>query len=251
MTKADNLSFLEQIRTVRHFSPEPVAPAMIEQALRAGQRAPTASNAQLYSVIQVDDPDLRTQIADAMVTQDFVRRAPLWLLICVDWSRQDAVAHSLGLRTTLNRAARRFTGIVDASIFAHHLSLALIAQGLGVCLIASPWTALRKVADAVSIPQRTAMPLHLLIAGHPAEPPRSIPRYPLEMIVSRNCYRAPVPEDVARYLEAGDRLLRSQGYFDGADTGVKSWPELYRVRYGAVARRRTWTPLRRDLAHFL
>ena len=84
------------MRTVRHFAPEPV-PGVIDRAIRAGQRAPSASNNQLYSVIQVDDPALRARIADAMVTQDFVRAAPTWLMVCVDWSRQDAVGRALGL----------------------------------------------------------------------------------------------------------------------------------------------------------
>ena len=71
------------------------------------------------------------------------------------------------------------------------------------------------------------------------------------MIVSSDRFQAPDPAAVARYLDEGDRLLRGQGYFDAADTGVRSWYELYRVRYSEVARRRTWTPLRRDLARFL
>ncbi len=245
------LDFLGAVRTVRHFAPEPVPQAVIDRAIAAGQRAPSASNNQLYSVIQIDDPALRTCIADAMVTQDFVRAAPTWLMVCVDWSRQDAVGRTLGLRTKLNREARRFTGIVDASIFAHHLGLALMAQGIGSCLIASPWTALRKLARLLAIPERSAMPLHLLIAGFPAEQPAARPRYPAAMIVSQDRFRAPDPAEVARYLDEGDRLLRGQGYFASADTGVHSWHELYRVRYSGVARRRTWTPLRRDLARFL
>jgi FMN reductase (NADPH) len=245
------LSFLDGVRTTRSFERREVQDELVRRAVASGQRAPSTSNHQPYFVIDVRDGGLRRRVANAMVTQRFVHDAPVWLMICIDWSRQEEIARHLGIRRKLSREARRFVGLADASIFAHHVALALQARGLGVCFIASPWTALAAVAKLLHIPRRSAMPLHLLVAGYPAEQPPPRPRYPLDQILSTDRFARPRLARVRKYLDDGDAQLRRERYFERADTGVTSWHELYRVRYGEVARRRTWAPLRRDLGRFL
>lgn len=248
----DLASALAASSSVRRFTDEPVPDEVVERAVAVAQRAPSASNHQPYSVAFVRDPRLRTDLEDAMDVQEFVRAAPVFLLVYVDWSRQDAMAEQLLGSTAMNRTSRLMVGTIDASVFAHHLALALTAAGLGVCWVASPLLALQDVARLLALPPRSCMPLHVLVAGHPDEsaPPR--PRYPLDMVLHRDA--RPGAPDVGRtmdYLRRGDEELRAVDYFRVTGDPIGSWPEHYAIKYGRRAAERTWEPLAAALPGFL
>ncbi|MCE2502896.1 MAG: nitroreductase family protein [Chlorobi bacterium] len=52
-------------RTVRHFSSDPVDPAVIREVLRAANSAPSGANKQPWSFVVVTDPDLKREIRKA------------------------------------------------------------------------------------------------------------------------------------------------------------------------------------------
>jgi iodotyrosine deiodinase len=52
-------------RSVRQFSPEPVVPELIENALRAAGTAPSGANRQPWTFVVVSDPELKQRIRTA------------------------------------------------------------------------------------------------------------------------------------------------------------------------------------------
>jgi nitroreductase len=52
-------------RSVRHFSPEPVSPELIENALRTAGSAPSGANQQPWTFVVVSDPELKARIRAA------------------------------------------------------------------------------------------------------------------------------------------------------------------------------------------
>jgi nitroreductase len=65
---ARSREFLERVserRSVRQFSPEPVAPELIENALRAAGTAPSGANQQPWTFVVVSDPELKQRIRAA------------------------------------------------------------------------------------------------------------------------------------------------------------------------------------------
>lgn len=238
--------------SVRRFTTDPVPDAVVEQAVAVAQRAPSASGHQPYSVSYVTDPDLRGELESAMAVQAFVHDAPVFLLVYVDWSRQDVIADALVGPSSMNRMSRLMVGTIDASIFAHHLALALRAAGLGVCMVANPLLAMDEVARILGLPAASCMPLHVLVAGHPAEvvPPR--PRYPRDMVLHRDARPGPPDvEETLAYLRRGDEELQAVRYFEVTGDPITSWPEHYAIKYGPRAAERTWEPLAGALPGFL
>lgn len=56
------LARVSERRSVRQFSPEPVAPELIENALRAAGTAPSGANRQPWTFVVVSDPELKQRI---------------------------------------------------------------------------------------------------------------------------------------------------------------------------------------------
>jgi nitroreductase len=246
------LSLLAASRSIRRYADRPVPDELVLDAVATAQRAPSASGHQPYSVSWVRDPGLRAELEDAMTVQEYVRAAPLFLLIYVDWSRQDRIAEQLLGGTSMNRTSRQVVGMIDATVFTHHLELALAAQGLGTCLAANPLLAMADVARILGLPRHSCLPLHVLVAGYPGEAPPPRPRYPLDMVLHTDRRPAePSPADVAAYLAEGDATLRAEDYFVVTGDPVASWYDHYRIKYGAHALRRTWQPLDAELPRFL
>jgi iodotyrosine deiodinase len=76
---AEFLARIAARRTVRHFSPEPVPLAVIENAVRAAALAPSGANRQPWRFVVVSDPDLKRRIrvaAEAEEKESYERRMP-------------------------------------------------------------------------------------------------------------------------------------------------------------------------------
>jgi iodotyrosine deiodinase len=59
------LELMQTRRSVRHFSPEPVAWELIENALRTAGTAPSGANQQPWSFVVVGDPAVKAEIREA------------------------------------------------------------------------------------------------------------------------------------------------------------------------------------------
>ena len=73
------LSRIASRRTVRDFSPEPVAFALVENAIRAAALAPSGANRQPWRFVVVSDPEIKRQIraaAEAEEKDSYERRMP-------------------------------------------------------------------------------------------------------------------------------------------------------------------------------
>jgi nitroreductase len=76
---AELVARLAARRTVRHFSPEPVPFAVVENAVRAAALAPSGANRQPWRFVVVSDPGLKTRIraaAEAEEKESYERRMP-------------------------------------------------------------------------------------------------------------------------------------------------------------------------------
>ena len=70
--------------SLRRFSDRKLTEEETNAILDAAMRAPTASNMMYYSIINLTDPELRSQIQVLCNNQPYVTKAPLALLFCAD-----------------------------------------------------------------------------------------------------------------------------------------------------------------------
>ena len=87
---------LDQRRSVRDFSPEPVPLSLVEECVRVAGTAPSGANIQPWSFVVVSDPDIKHQIrvaAEKEERENYDRRFPKeWLEalapLGTDWHKE-------------------------------------------------------------------------------------------------------------------------------------------------------------------
>ncbi|MEO8218868.1 MAG: nitroreductase family protein [Acidobacteriota bacterium] len=92
-------AFLEELtrrRSIRQFSPDPVADALLSLALQSAASAPSGANMQPWTFVVVKDPDLKRRIREGAETEEKAnysgRMPPEWLEalapLQTDWKKE-------------------------------------------------------------------------------------------------------------------------------------------------------------------
>ncbi len=179
------LPLIRARRSIRRFTPQPVAPEAIARLAEAALRAPSSRGLNPWEFVFVEDAARLQRLAQAKPHgASFLAKAPLGVAVCADPQRCDV-------------------WVEDCAIAVTYIQLAAQAEGLGSC-----WIQIRRRQHAGGAPAadhvRTVLELpgHLeveaLIAiGHPAEhlpphPPERLPRNRLH----RDVYGTPLTVDL-------------------------------------------------------
>ncbi len=176
------LALAQGRRSVRRYTPEPVARAALDRILEAGRIAPSGNNSQPWHFIVARDAGVRQRLAEVSGKQLWMLEAPVIVAVVADLTaklragqeerliRADDPEHM----TALAKCVR------DATIAADHMVLAAADEGLGSC-----WVALfeqPEIRAALGVPEHCYV-VTLITIGHPAEEPAAKPRRLLEEIV--------------------------------------------------------------------
>lgn len=177
------LACIEARSTARAFSDEPVTDQERHAILHAASRAPSAGAMMFYSMISIDDPDLRKRVCAVCDEQPFMYKAPFWLLFAVDNRKWLDLYQHVGCYDDASLAqfpdhARHKPGLgelllgcEDAMCAAQTAVIAAESLGIGSCYIGDVLEHGEELADALDLPPAT-LPLALLVFGHkrPAKP---------------------------------------------------------------------------------
>ena len=179
-------SFLDMVRTresVRSYKPDAVPEESVQRCLEAARLAPSASNAQPWKFIVVDDPDLKNRIADAahdriLSMNHFTKQAPVLVVVV----REKANLESGAGQILKDKAYP----LIDIGIAVEHFCLQAVEEGLGTCILG--WFKEKKVKGLLHIP-RTLRAELIITLGYPvSEKMREKKRKTLDQISSLNRY---------------------------------------------------------------
>jgi nitroreductase len=160
------MDFADLIRTrqsVRSYADTPVEAEKLAQLVEAVRLAPSASNAQPWKVIIVDEPGVRREVAEATFSQTisfnkFAPQAPVIAVLTIERTR---TITQIG-----GWLKEREFPLIDIGIAAEHLCLQAADLGLGTCMIG--WFNERKIRSLLGIPRSVRIGL-LVTIGYPAE----------------------------------------------------------------------------------
>jgi nitroreductase len=197
-------------RSVRKYSDKPVSEEVAKGLVSAAQSAATSSNLQLWSVISVQVPETRDQIANIADNYDHIRKAGWFFCFIADHYRLKQAAAKVGENAEGLPYTEFFTmAVIDAALAAERMVCAAESIGLGICYIG----ALRNDAPAIKtildLPEETFAAFGLCI-GWPEEPLTAEikPRLTQEAIWHREKYRRDV--DVTEYDQRMHAFYESQ-----------------------------------------
>ncbi|MCL2435930.1 MAG: nitroreductase family protein [Lentimicrobiaceae bacterium] len=164
----------------RQYDTRPVEAEKIMLCIEAARMAPSACNAQPWKFIVVDEPELKTQLANAIASMGmnkFAFDAPAIVAIVLE---KPNVMSKIG--SVLK--GKEYT-LMDIGIAATHFCLQATELGLGTCIIG--WFDEKKVRKLLQIPNKKRIPL-LLTVGYSTDELRKKQRKELNVVHSSNKY---------------------------------------------------------------
>jgi nitroreductase len=171
-------------QSVRSYTGRPVEPEKIAMLIESVRLAPSASNAQPWKLIIVDDPPLREAVAKATFTHliSFNRFAPQAPVIAVITVEKTKTITQIG-----GWMKKREYPLIDLGIAAEHLCLQAADLGLGTCMIG--WFDEKTIKLLLQIPREIRVGLLITIGYPPDEYPlRPKSRHTVEGMSSFNRY---------------------------------------------------------------
>ena len=171
----DLFEAINERRSIRKFQPRPLSDECIKRIFSAIRKAPSASNAQPYKFIVVNDEDLKLKVASACHDGRWIAEAPVVVVACgiVD----DAYPTLGGFMSSYP---------VDVGVALGYFTLAAVNEGLGCTII--PSFKEEKVKEVLNIPQDVRV-LAIIPIGYPAEKPDPSPKKHVSDLVEYNKYR--------------------------------------------------------------
>ena len=181
------MTFLDLVRkkkSTRRYSSKPVSRNTIDRCLDAARLSPSACNAQPWSFVVVDDPNLKNALAEKAFSgiysiNSFAKAAPVLIVVITE---RTSYAASLG---------GAFRGVqyslIDIGIACEHFVLQAEDLGLGTCWIG--WFNERGVKSTLGIPQHKKIDMLIALGYYDREklgPEHD--REPMDKIASFNSY---------------------------------------------------------------
>lgn len=186
----NTLELLNQHRSQRDFTTQPVSTETVSQLITTAQHASSSIFLQAYSFISITDPALRQQIA-AITTMPFVQQNGHLLIVIADQHRNATLARQQGLTPELLGGADRFLASVeDATLASQNLITAAESLGLGAVVLGSVLNDAAKLIELLHLPKLT-MPVFGLLVGYPNGQNELKPRLPEAAVHFTNGYQEP------------------------------------------------------------
>lgn len=222
------LDVINNRRSVRKYSERSISIAKKDQVLQAVLRAPTAGNMMLYSIIEIEDQDLKNKISITCDNQPFIAKAPWVLLFVADYQRWWDYYHccqvkkyceekELAYRTP--QEGDMLLAVCDALIAAQTAVLAAESLGIGSCYIGDILENYEIHRELLSLPDYV-LPITLLCFGYPNKSDKSLrktSRFEREFIHFKNQYNRLGDEDLSRMFQPLEDLNTRGGLpLDGA-----------------------------------
>jgi nitroreductase len=183
----DVTELLQQHRSIRKFTSEPIPQAQLEAYIQAGQAAATSSFIQATTVIQINQPSTRTAMAEWAGGQSYIESAPVFLVFCADMRRHQLVCEMHDAEMHSGFTEQLLTATIDVALFAQNVVACAEADGLGICYIGGLRNKPAEVTEALALPH-LVYPVFGLCIGHPAQNPEIKPRLPLAVVLKQDRY---------------------------------------------------------------
>lgn len=214
-------------RSCRDFSDRVIDHQTKHLLFAAAQSAPTKSNLQQYSLIEIADPSIRQSLQQLFPSVTWAISAPLLVVIVGDLHRTQQINAAKGHEFRWDAADAFLNASVDASLALGFMIAAAESLSLGSCPISTIRESTAAIIRLLELPKGT-FPICACAFGYPTQKHTTLsPRLPQSVVVHQDRYQPVDMDAIHRY----DQTL----------TEVMGEPKpRYPERYG-MPRESTWS----------
>jgi nitroreductase len=184
-------------RSIRKYKSTTVPEEILDEILKAGSRASTTGNMQVYSIVVTKDGDLRRKLWEAHFKQDMVLQAPVHLTFCADFRRFTKWCEQRKADPGYDNFLSFFTAAIDAILVSQNVALAAEAHGLGICYLGTATYMAGSIVEILDLPA-LVIPVACLVTGYPDEEPPLTDRLPMDAIIHKEKYNDYSSTDIDR-----------------------------------------------------
>jgi nitroreductase len=177
-------------RSVRRYLPQALPEGTLELLVAAAQSASSSSNLQLWSVIDVQDPERRRALSEVASGQAHIRECGAFLVWVADLHRPTELANARGIaHEGLSYLEMFLMASIDTALAAQNAVVAAEALGLGVVYIGALRNDPERVAQILGLPARSFAVFGLCVGWpHPDAEGDVKPRLPQQVVLHRDTY---------------------------------------------------------------
>ena len=189
---SDTIALMLSHRSVRGYKPDAPPPGTLETLVAAAQSAATSSNLQTWSVVAVDRPEARAELAAIAGNQKHIEQCPIFLVFLADVSRNGRLASQEGTELAGMPYLESFlVAAIDAALAAQNAVVAAESLGLSTVYIGALRNDVTRVAGLLGLPPG-ATPVFGLCVGYaaPGREGEVKPRLPQAAVLHRETYDA-------------------------------------------------------------
>jgi nitroreductase len=196
--------FLLERRTIRKYSTEVVGDDLLNDLIKAGCRASTTGNMQVYSIIVTRDEGKKRELSPLHFDQKMITEAPVILTFCADFNRFSKWCVLNNASPGYDNFLSFMTAAIDALLVAQTICIAAEVRGLGICYLGTTTYMANKIIEVLKLPKRV-VPVTTISLGWPAERPDQPDRLPPEAVVHNEVYSDYSDSDIKRFYSEKER----------------------------------------------
>lgn len=209
--------------SVRRYEREAIPAETMEFIYEAIRNTPTSYNGQQFSVIDIDDQELKEKLYE-LTGQKQLKTCNRLLIFCSDYHKMTLLAKekSLYMPPFYDTMDGTIIGIIDASLAMMSAVVAAQAAGLGSNCVGYLRTVdPAKVAELLNLPQGVFVVCGLAL-GIPREQPDLKPKQEKDTVFFKNAYTADdqkLTKDLAEY----DKIVKHYNETRAGGTTENDW----------------------------
>lgn len=209
--------------SIRRYEREAIPQETMDFIYQAVRNTPTSYNGQQFSVIDIDDQQLKEELY-ALTNQKQLKTCNRLLIFLSDYNKISQLAKKKGLTMpaftdTMDGVT---IGIIDASLAMMSAVVAAEACGLGTNCVGYLRTVdPAKVAELLKLPKGVFVVCGLAL-GIPREHPDLKPKQGKDLVFHHNCYRQDI-EKMVDQLEDYDAEVKHYNATRSGGTSTNDW----------------------------
>ena len=228
----NTIEIIKNHRSIRQYLDKDVSDEIIDEIVNAAQSMPNSINGQQTTVIVVKDKKKRKKLAELVGNQEYVAKAPVFLIFVMDFYRTFLAGEKTGFKQVIHEDIEGIeAGSVDVGIALGASIIAAESLGLGIVPIGGIRKNAEDVIELLGLPKYT-FPMVGLVVGYPVDESHKKPRIPFDSFRHKEIYDAKAVEtSIDPYDDTMSDYLKEIGRYEQEGNWSTLTSKIYQSVY--------------------